>query len=120
MVYVCALLNVTASPVLDGITPIQALTGQVPDNSHFLHFSFWDSGYYKVDENEPDHKFPSQSNEKREHWVGFDDSKSDWLTLKILTDETQQIITRSAVRSATKISPNLRLNPPEGKNSHNI
>ena len=32
---------------------------------------------------------------------------------KILTDETNQIITRSAVRSATKISSNLRLDPPQ-------
>ena len=37
--------------------PIQALTGQVPDISHFLHFSFWEPVYYKVDENEPDHRF---------------------------------------------------------------
>ena len=41
LVYVCALLNVTAAPALDGITTIQALIGQVPDISHSLHFSFW-------------------------------------------------------------------------------
>ena len=34
LVYVCALLNVTESSTLNGITPIQALTGQVPDISH--------------------------------------------------------------------------------------
>ena len=113
--YVCALLNVTASPALHGITPIQAPTGQVPDTSHFLQFSIWEPVYYKVDENEPDHKFPSQSNEKRGHWVGFAENKGDQLTWKILTDETQQIGTRSFVRSATKTSPNLRLNPPEGE-----
>ena len=62
--YVCHLLNVTASPALGDLTPTQALTGQVPDISHFLHFSFWEPVYYKVDENEPDHKFPSHSNEK--------------------------------------------------------
>ena len=38
--YVCALLNVTASPALNGKTPIQPLPGQVPDISHFLQFSF--------------------------------------------------------------------------------
>ena len=47
--------------------------------------------------------------------VGFAHNRGDQLTGKIFTDETQQIITRSAVRSATKTSPNLRLNPPEGK-----
>ena len=80
------------------------LTRQVPDISHFLHFSFWEPIYYKVDENEPDHRFPSQSNEKRGHWVGFAENKGDQLTWKILTDDTNTIIIRSAVRSATQTS----------------
>ena len=114
MLYVCSLLNATASPALGGLTPLQALTGQVPDISHFLHFPFWEPIYYKVDENEPDHRFPSQSNEKRGHWVGFADNKGDHLTWKILTDDTNTIIIRSAVRSATKTSPNLRLDHQKG------
>ena len=61
-----------------------------------------------VDENE-------SNNEKRGHWVGFADSKGDHLTWKMLTDETQQIITRSAVKSTNKTSPNLRLDPPKGE-----
>ena len=40
LVYVWALLNVRVSPALDGITAIQAPTGQVPDISQFLHLSF--------------------------------------------------------------------------------
>ena len=115
LLYVCSLLNATASPALGGLTPLQALTGQVPDISHFLHFSFWEPIYYKVDENESDHRFPSQSNEKRGHWVGFADNKGDHLTWKILTDDTNTVIIRSAVRSATKTSPNLRLDPPKGE-----
>ena len=115
MLYVCNLLNATASPALGGLTPLQALTGQVPDISHFLQFSFWEPVYYKVDEREPDHRFPSQSNEKRGHWVGFADNQGDHLTWKILTDDTNTIIIRSAVRSATKTSPNLRLDPPKGE-----
>ena len=31
---ICSLLNVTAAPALHGITPVQALSGQVPDISH--------------------------------------------------------------------------------------
>ena len=69
LAYVCSLINITASPALNVVTPMQAFTGQVPDISHFLHFSFWEPVYYKVDENEPDHRFPSQSNEKRRYWV---------------------------------------------------
>ena len=121
MLYACHLLNATASPALGGLTPLQALTGQVPDISHFLHFSFWEPIYYKVDESEPDHRFPSQSNEKRGHWVGFAENKGDQLTWKILTDDTNSIITRSTVRSATKTSPNLRLDPPQGEDQpHNL
>ena len=115
MLYVCNLLNATASPPLGGLTPLQALTRQVPDISHFLHFSFWEPIYYKVDESEPDHRFPSQSNQKRGHRVGFADNKGDHLTWKLLTDDTNTIIIRSAVRSATKTSPNLRFDPPKGE-----
>ena len=41
--------------------------------------------------------------------------RGDQLTWKILTDETQQSIMRSSVRSATKTSPNLRVDPPQGE-----
>ena len=78
-------------------------------------FRFGNLFYYKVDENEPDHEFPSHSNEKKGHWVGFADNKGDHLKWKILTDETNQVIIRSAVRSVTKTSPNLRLDPPKGE-----
>ena len=116
LVYVYSLLNVTASSTLGGLTLNQALTGQVPDISHFHHFFFWEPVYCKVDENEPDHRFPSHSNEKRGHWVGLADNNGDHFTSKILTDETNQIITRSAVRSATKTSSNLRVDqPPQGE-----
>ena len=115
MLYVCHLLNATASPALGGLTPLQALTGQVPDISHFLYFSFWEPIYYKVDESEPDNRFPSHSNEKRGHWVGFAENKGDQLSWKILTDDTNTIIIRSAVRSANKTSPSLRLDPPQGE-----
>ena len=88
MLYVCHLLNATASAALGGLTPLPALTGQVPDISDFLHFSSWEPIYYKVDESEPDHRFPSQSNEKRGHRVGFAENKGDQLTWTILTDDT--------------------------------
>ena len=48
-------------------------------------------------------------------WVGFANNKGDHLTWKIPPDESNQIITRSAVRSATKTSSNLRLDPPQGE-----
>ena len=53
-------------------------------------------------------------------WVGFADNKGDHLTWKILTDDTNTIIIRSAVRSATKTSPNLRLDPPKGEDPQDL
>ena len=47
--------------------------------------------------------------------MSFFYNKGDHLTWKILTDETQQIITRSAVRSANKTSSNVRLDPQRGE-----
>ena len=40
LLYIYSLLNVTASPVLGALTPIQALTGQVLDISTFYSFLF--------------------------------------------------------------------------------
>ena len=112
--YVCSHLNVTASPALGGLTPIQGLNGQVLDISHFLHFSFQEPVCYKVDENEPDPRFPSQSNETQGHWVGLADN-GNHLTWKILTDKTNPIKIRAAVWSATETLSNLRLDPPQGE-----
>ena len=94
LVYLCALLNVTASPTLNGITPFEPLLDKFLTSVIFYIFIFWEPVYYKVNENEPDHEFPSQSKEQQGHWVGFGKNKDDQLTWKILTDETQQIITR--------------------------
>ena len=63
--YMWLLLNFTASATLGGICPIHALLGQIPDISFLLHFYFYEPVYYKVDKNEPDHGFPSPSNEKK-------------------------------------------------------
>ena len=38
LLYVCRYLNVTASPALGGLTPIQALTGQVLTSATFYIF----------------------------------------------------------------------------------
>ena len=97
MLYVCSLLNATASPALGGLTPLQALTGQVPDISHFLHFSFWEPIYYKVDESEPDHRFPSQSNEKRGHWVGL-------LTTRVITSPGRSLLMTLTLLSSDQLS----------------
>ena len=73
--YICVVLNHLASPTLQGICPIQALQGTIPDVSFMLHFSFYEPVYYRIDSSEPDLNFPSSSNEKKGYWVGFADTK---------------------------------------------
>ena len=98
--YVCVLLNHMSSPALDELPPLQALTGQTPDISFLLHFSFWEPIYYRVNPNKPSSNFPSTSNEKKGYWVGFSDNVGHKVAWKILTEDTQHLLFRSAVRSA--------------------
>ena len=63
--YTCVVLNHLASPTLQGICPVQALEGTTPDISFLLLFSFYEPVYYRIDSSEPDHNFPSSSNEKK-------------------------------------------------------
>ena len=113
--YVCVLLNYMPSPALDGLPPLQALTGQTPDISFLLDFSFWEPVYYRVNPSEPSFNFPSTSNEKRGYWVGFSDNIGDKLTWKILTEDTNHLIFRSAVRSANNSTPNLHHDNFQGR-----
>ena len=113
--YICVVLNHLASPTLQGICPVQALEGTTPDISFLLHFSFYEPVYYRIDSSEPDLNFPSSSNEKKGYWVGFADNQGDSLTWRILTEDTQKIITRSGVRSALRTTTNQRLASPSGE-----
>ena len=67
--YVCVLINHMSSPALDGLPPLQALTGQTPNISFLLQFSFWEPVHYRVNPNEPSFNFPSISNERKGYWV---------------------------------------------------
>jgi hypothetical protein len=65
MRYVCLLLNHLASAVLGWKSPEQVLTGQTPDISKFMHFSFYEPVYYNAHSNH----FQSASNEEQGWWV---------------------------------------------------
>jgi hypothetical protein len=56
--------------------------------------------YYKLDDSD----FPSNSREKRGHWVGVAEHVGHAMTFKILMDDTQKIIYRSNICSA--LDPN--------------
>jgi hypothetical protein len=92
LMYVCILLNRLASTALGWKTPLQVLTGQTPDISKSLHFSFYEPVYYHLYSD----SFPSSSNEEQGWWVGIATHVGDALTYKILTKQNT-VIFRSAV-----------------------
>ena len=96
LTFVCFLLNNTAHPSLKWNTPLFTLTGQRNDISMLLCFVWFQPVYYKVYEK----SFPSESQEARGRFVGISEHVGHRMTFKILTDDTQQIIYRSEVRSA--------------------
>jgi hypothetical protein len=103
------ILNYTANASIGNNIPMQVLTGTTPDISAFLQFDFYEPVYYKTEESH----FPSMSTEKSGHFAGISEHVGHALTFMILTDDTQKIIHRSIVRTATDLaSQNLRANVP--------
>ena len=114
LLYVCFLLNHTASAVLDWRTPLERLTGTTPDISPLLRFYWWQPVYYKLDDSD----FPSDTREKSGRFVGIAEHVGHAMTYKILTDDTHKIISRSNVRPADDpLTPNLRLDLLDGERS---
>lgn len=117
LIYVCFILNHTASGTIGWRAPLEVLTGSTPDISPLLRFQWWEPVYYKVD----DADFPSESRELRGHFVGIAEHVGHAMTYKILTDDTQKVIFRSNVRSALDpMAPNQRLDPLNENPQHII
>ena len=111
MAYVCFLLNHTYNGSIRSV-PITVATGSTPDISPLLAFAWWEPVYYKVD----DSSFPSDTREKRGRFVGIAENVGHRMTFKVLTDDTNQVICRSNLRSALdSSSSNLRLDPIDGE-----
>ena len=113
--YICVVVNHLASPTLQGICPVNALEGTTPDISFMLHFSFYETDYYRIDSSEPDLNFPSSSNEKKVYWVSFADNQGESFTWRILTEENQKIIIHSGVCSALSTTTIQHLASPSGE-----
>jgi hypothetical protein len=99
--YVCFVLNNAFSEVIQS-TPLRQAYGTDNNISPMLYFSFYKPVYYLVDET----TFPSKSKELHGQWVGVSENVGHFMTYKILTDDTHQIIYRSNIRSAA--DPNAR------------
>jgi hypothetical protein len=95
LTYVCCLLNHLASAALAWKPPLRVLSGQTPDISKCMHFSFFEPIYYHAYSN----TFPSSSNEEQGWWVGIAVHVSDALTYKILT-KNNKVVYRSEIHSA--------------------
>jgi hypothetical protein len=100
--YVCFVLNNAFSEVIQSTPLCQAYYGTNNDISPLLYFLFYELVYYLVDEA----TFPSDSKELRGQWVGVSKNVGHFMTYKILTDDTRQIIHRSNIRSVA--DPNSR------------
>ena len=111
LIYACYLLNHIACTALDGNIPLLALTGITPDISIILLFTFYQPVFYAT----YDQHFPSESEERAGYWVGFGEHCGDAMTHKILDQDTQKIIYRSAVRPKKSSTPNHRLAPHGGE-----
>ena len=118
LIYVCYLLNHIACTALDGKIPLLALTGITPDISIILLFTFYQPVFYATN----DQHFPSESEERAGYWVGFGehcgDACGDAMTHKILDQDTQKIIYRSAVRPRNLLLPTIGLHHMEGRFLH--
>ena len=83
LTYVVFILNNTASPMLNYISPSTYLTGTSTNNiSPMLRFYWWEPIYYKLD----DYHFPSESRELRGRFVGIAENVGHAMTIKVLTE----------------------------------
>ena len=116
LVYVCVLLNHMSNETLGDIAPLTALLGLSPDISMFLAFHFYEPVLYAAD-----NKYPSESTELSGRFVGFAVNQGDAMTFLILTDDTEQVIVRSAVCSRINDKdPNLRQSKAVGEMGHPV
>jgi hypothetical protein len=109
--YVIYLMNHLAHDKLGGLTPITRAFGTEADISALLQFHWWQPVYYAAhgSSSTKSGSFSSESKEKLGRWVGVAEKQGDALTYLVLTDDTQQVIARSAVRPASEpMFPNKR------------
>jgi hypothetical protein len=113
LLFAIYLLNHVSVASLGNKTPLEVAHVQVVDSSALLAHHWNEPIYYSQD-----NPFPSTNGEGFGSWVGVAEHQGDALTYLILTDDTKQVIARSAVRSANPgKNPNLRapLSPDGGE-----
>ena len=113
MIHASYILNHLSCEALDGNVPLGMLYGVFPDISSILLHTFFQPVFYATH----NQSYPSVSEERAAHWVGFGEHVGDALTHKLLDDDTKKILYRSAVRPSDSAHPNKRLVPDGGESS---
>jgi hypothetical protein len=110
--YVTDIMNLTASRTSNWKTPLQCLTGQVPDTSILMLFEFYDKVYFKhpADASDDNTSYPARLTKKKGYFVGFSKHVGHALTYKILTNDTRKVLHRSVIRRASD-QRNLQIDP---------
>ena len=88
LLYVTELLNVLSNS--KGCIPLTVVTGQITDISLCLNFHFWQEVFVEV----------PGGGEQLARWCGPSHKQGEFLTYLVLLDDTQQLVTRSNVRTA--------------------
>lgn len=76
-------------------TPIESSSGDTPDISGLLMFTFWKPVYYYD---------PTTDNEKLGRWLGRVTNYGDTMCHWILTKDTTQLVVKSTIKSAVHIN----------------
>jgi hypothetical protein len=112
--YVTFIMNRTAKESLNWRTPVEALTGQTPDISMLLHFTFWEPVFIKNYQGSGKN-FPSESNEILVRFIGFSESIGHSATYKVFNEDTGQILFRSCLRKVDPATDVLNVPPYDPK-----
>ena len=99
--YVAFIMNRTAKEKLGWRTPVEALTGNTPDVSILLHFTFWEPVFIKNYDGSGK-CFPSESNEIIVCFAGFSETVGHSMTFKVINESTKQVLYRSCLRKINK------------------
>ena len=93
MIHASYILNHLSCEALAGNVPLGMLYGVSPDISFILLYTFYQPVFYATH----NQSYPSASEDRAAHWVGFGEHVCDALTHKLLDDDTKKILYRSAV-----------------------
>ena len=105
MAYACFVLNHTVNASIGYAVPLTLLTKITQDISPLLQFECYEPIYYREEETE----FHSKSKESFGCFVGIAEHVGHALTYMILTEDTNMILYRSVICTATDpVSKSLR------------